>query len=380
MRFLSLFNTALVAVALYLLVMERDTLRAFAAGDALERPAAQATAPAEAAAEAGLGATAREIDEIPVKVVAIHSQAREIPDGVVLRGRTEADRRVDVRSETSGRVVSEPQAKGSPVKAGDVLCRIDEGTRPARVAEARARLAQAEDELEAAEKLASGGFASERRLINARAQLESARAALAAAEDELARTVIRAPFDGVLDTDTAELGSLLQPGALCARVVDLDPILLVGWATEMDVGRIRVGAPAGGRLLDGRELHGKVTHVGVSADPATRTYRVEIAVPNPDGAIRDGATVEIFIALAGTRAHEVPASALTLDGQGRLGLRLIEDGRARFHPVEVLRDAPNGVWVSGLPETADIIVVGQEFVTDGRRVEPSWRSAAESDR
>jgi multidrug efflux system membrane fusion protein len=96
-------------------------------------------------------------------------------------------------------------------------------------------------------------------------------------------------------------------------------------------------------------------------------------VPNADLSIRDGITAEIRVALEGTPAHLVPQSALTLDDAGRLGLRAVVDDTARFMPVEVVRDAVDGVWVTGLPESLDVIVVGQNFVTDGQPVAASFR-------
>ncbi len=110
-----------------------------------------------------------------------------------------------------------------------------------------------------------------------------------------------------------------------------------------------------------------------SADEATRTFRVEVEVPNPDLSIRDGQTAEIAISGGGQAAHLLPGSALTLDDSGQLGLRLVVEGRAAFHPVTLLRDTAEGVWVAGLPEVADVIVVGQEFVTEGVAVDVTWR-------
>ena len=103
-----------------------------------------------------------------------------------------------------------------------------------------------------------------------------------------------------------------------------------------------------------------------AADDATRTFRVELTVPNADLSIRDGQTAEILIQTEATLAHLVPASALTLDDRGTLGLRLVADGQtAQFQPVTILRDSTQGVLVTGLPDRADIIIVGQEYVSDG---------------
>jgi multidrug efflux system membrane fusion protein len=211
-------------------------------------------------------------------------------------------------------------------------------------------------------------------LSAARSGIEAATAAVAAAEKEIERLTITAPFSGLLESDTAELGSLLQPGALCATIIQLDQIKLVGFVPETEVNRVTLGAQAGARLAaGGREVIGKVIFLSRAADPETRTFRVEIAVPNTDLTIRDGQTAEIAIASAGVKAHLVPQSALTLNDDGTLGVRLVDaDAVVAFAPVEIMRDAIDGVWVTGLPAVADVIVVGQEYVTAGVKVAPTW--------
>ena len=387
MRLVSILSALAVVVLLYMLVLERPQLRDFAAGDvsALGRTAAadivRGAFGAEAVDPAGTLADAPDdllsppaASERTVAVVSQLSQARPIDRAVVVRGRTQASRQVEVRAETSGRVISEPLRSGATVAEGDELCRIDPANRPAQLAEVRARLTEAELNARAAERLSEGGFASELRAAGAAASLESAAAAVSAAEEEIARLVMRAPFAGILETDTAELGSLLQPGALCATVIQLDPIRLVGFVPETDVDRIEVGAPAGGRLSSGREVLGQVTFLARAADPATRTFRVEITLAARGAPIRDGQTAEIGIQATGTDAHLVPGSALTLNDDGRLGLRLVDaDSRAAFVAVEVVRDTDSGIWVTGLPEEAELIVVGQEFVRDGVRVTATRR-------
>jgi len=413
MRIIPIFTAIFAAIILFMLVFERDAIREMAG------IAPSETAPDEPASIAAESAAQDAEAPRRVSVVAVESQAREIDSAVVVRGRTEAARTVDLLAETSGRSIAAPIPKGTLVATGDVLCEIDIGTRAEALAEARARLAEAEanapsaqarvaeaearlDEAETnmrnAEKLAEGGFATDTRVISARAAMRSAEAALAGAEGgaasalaaiqgarsavanaerEISRTRIAAPFDGVLETDTAELGSLLQPGALCARVLDLDPIRLVGFVSEVDIERVELGAMAGARLSSGREVVGTITFLSRSADATTRTYRVEAELANADLSIRDGQAAEILIRATGRMAHLLPQSALTLDDAGNLGVRLAvteEAGDvARFAPVELLRDSPEGVWVAGLPEMARVIIVGQNYVADGVAVAVTMR-------
>lgn len=415
MRPIPVLTAILVTAFLYILVMERDALTAFAlTGD-----------PQAAIAAAEAPDTPKPLPEHAqpqhkaIRVVALHSTAQVIDSAVVLRGETRAMRQVDVRAETTAQVVSEPLRRGTYVEKGQPLCQLDPGTRPAKLAEAkanqasaRARLPEANANLKKAEaalheasinynvakKLNTSGYAAETKLAaaeaaqkaaeagvesarsgleTAQAGIESAQATVAAAEKELERLTITAPFTGLLETDAAELGSLLQSGNLCATVIQLDPIKLVGYVPETEVNRVTVGALAGARLTTGAMLQGRVTFLSRSADPQTRTFRVDIDVPNPDLKVRDGQTAEILIASDGARAHLLPQSALTLNDEGTLGVRLVgPENIVKFAPISLVRDTVQGVWVTGLDETADVIIVGQEYVTEGVSVAPTFREAA----
>lgn len=315
------------------------------------------------------GPAATQSETKPVKVVAFRSVARPVESALVLRGRTEAHRNVSIRAETAGLVVSEPMRAGARVAAGDLLCRLEDGSRQAQLAQARAALAQAKVDSEAAQKLSERGYAAETTALARVAQLEAAQAAVSQIELDIQRLEMRAPFDGVLESDTAELGALLRAGDQCAQVIALDPIEIVGFAPETDVDKLSAGMHARARLVSGREVDGQVTFVARSADPATRTFRVEVAAPNADGTIRDGMTAQIWIPLQGRTAHLAPQAALTLNDAGELGVRVAEDGVARFLPAQILRDEREGVWLTGLPDEADIIYVGQEYVSDGRAID-----------
>ena len=430
MRILSILLAVIVAAGLYLWVIEREATLAFIA----ENLSPEASTDADADAEEP---EVTEVDETPddasklIKVVAVTSFAREIDSAVLLRGQTEAKREVTVRAETSSTVQSPPLRKGAFITQDQLLCELSVGTRTgalnearamlaeaiagkteaesripeaqSRVVEAQARIEEAMVNRTAARRLSQDGFAADTRvkateanvagaeaileaaksgvtaatagLQSADARIESAAAAVATAEKELERLEIRAPFAGLLETDTAELGTLLQPGDVCATVIQLDPIKLVAFVPETEVSRISVGASGYARLATGGEdISGEVTFLSRSSDPTTRTFRVEMEVPNTDLAIRDGQTVEIDIAAPGSSAHLLPASALTLNADGQLGLRTLDkDSVVQFVPVVMLRDTIDGVWLTGLPKRADVIVVGQEFVTAGVKVAPTFQ-------
>lgn len=325
---------------------------------------------ASVAAEAAERAT-------PVRVLAATSVARPLAENIVLRGVSEAARKVEVSAQTEGLVSSDPLPRGAAVRAGDHLCEIEIGDRAARLAEAQARLAQAQTDADASSSLNERGFRAETQLAADAADLESAKAAVALIEIDIARTRIVAPFDGRLETDAAERGALLRSGSRCATLIALDPIRFVGYAPERAIDAIDIGAEATVRFVSGAEIAASVSFVSRSADPETRTFRVEAMAPNADERVRDGMTTEIEIPLDAAPAHRLPHSALTLDDAGRLGVRTVEprDGGgavAGFVEVEIFRDGPQGVWLGGLPDRADVILVGQEYVRAGAPIDARY--------
>ena len=317
-------------------------------------------------------------DRAPSRVRARVSIATEQTAFAHVRGRTENKRTVDVRAETVGRIVGRPVELGDRVTAGDVLCRLSMDDRAARLVEAQAALRQAHIEYRGSLRLKAQGFQSETAIATARARLAATRARLESIELDIARTRVRAPFDGMVEVTHVEVGDYAQPGAICVTLVDLDPMLLVGQITEKDIARTSVGEQAFGELATGERLAGTIGFIGQQADPTTRTYRVEIEIPNADYALRSGITADILIAAETAPAHHVSPALFALDDAGAVGIRTLDaDNRVEFRRIEILRDEAEGVWVTGLPESATIVTVGHEFVVPGEQVDIDFEPTAE---
>lgn len=310
-------------------------------------------------------------EAVPVPVRVMWSEARTRPGLLVVNGRTEASRSVTLRAETAGRVESIAAERGARLEPGQEILRIALDMREAERAEAQALVEQRELEHTAASTLKERGHSAATQVAAAHANLEAARALLARIEQDIGDTRIAAPFAGVLDERPVELGDYVKDGDTVATLVDLDPLLVVADVSEVERTRLEVGQPASARLISGREVEGRIRFISAKADPDTRTFEVEVEVPNPDGAIVDGLTAQLRIPHEGTRAHRVSPSALTLDDEGRLGVR-VADGSdaARFMPVRLVGSEGDSVWIAGLPDRVRLIVVGQEFVRDGAPIDP----------
>lgn len=374
MRIVPIFTAIVAAAALYGFLIEREAFLGLVRASINYGNQPQAIEPAvEESSNVVETEESDSQEDGTVRVIAIRSIAKPVVSGVTIRGQSEALRFVDVRSQISGIVTSEPKRKGSFVIKDEDICRLNSGTSDAELAEAEARLIEAQRNEKTTSALADEGFASRTQKTAAEAALEAAEAAFKRAEDKIDQLTMTAPFDGLLESDAAEIGSLLQPGSLCARIIQLDPINVVGYISELDVEKINLGDNAQIRFLSGRTTEGTVKFISRSADPETRTFRIELTVSNSDLKIRDGSAAEAFIVTDKPLGHLLPQSVLTLNDAGQLGVRTIIDKTARFLAVDIIRDSTEGVWVSGLPENTDVIIVGHEYVIDGTLVSAVYR-------
>ena len=314
-------------------------------------------------------------DAAPTRVRVSVLQATPQQRLVKVRGKTENKRTVEVKVELEGTIVERPVDRGSLVTKGDLLCELSVEDRQVAVTEAQAALSQAQIEYTGALKLKEKGYTSDTTIAAAKARLAAAEASLSRRNLDLGKINVRAPFTGIVEDVHQEIGDYVGPGAVCATVVDMDPMLLVGRVSEQDVINLALGQQAIGYLRNGQTVNGPVTFIGQLTDATTRTYAVEIELANPDNSLRSGITTEIHIPVETVLAQKISPALISLDDEGSIGIRTVnEDNTVEFHHVEILADAIDGIWVHGLPNRAGVITVGQELVTAGERVDPVFQN------
>tara|TARA_R110000787_G_scaffold48866_3_gene117357 strand:+ start:14467 stop:15591 length:1125 start_codon:yes stop_codon:yes gene_type:complete len=329
---------------------------------------------ASAATQENAAASDNENAENPHKIMGVrylNFTAQPRQREIIVHGRTEANRVVELKAEISGRVNKVHVYDGDRVKAGDRIVSFDVKDNEARLQEAQALVRQREIEYNASQKLNKKGFSADTTLASAKALLDSARAQVTAMKIRLNDLVINAPFDGYIEERNAEVGDFVKDGNPIATIVESDPLLITGQISELQVGNISVGGEGSAKLVTGETVTGKIKFIGSMADPETRTFRVELEVPNEGYKLRSGVTAEITFKTNSVEAHFLSPGYLTLNDSGVLGLRAVgDDDIVKFYPVKILADTPDGIWVQGLPETVRLIVVGQDFVRDGDKVQP----------
>lgn len=310
---------------------------------------------------------AEPVQEAPRVAVRGETLTAQMHQGeAVVRGRTEANRNVELRTRVQGHVRALPFPKGARVKEGDLICKLTVDARGANSDEARAMVASRRLDYTAATELARKGHRSPSQVAAAKAALDAATAALTRAEIAMSDISVLAPFDGVIEALPVEIGDFLNEGGVCAHIVDSDPILLIGQVSERDISAFQVGDTGSATLITGETVQGVIRFVGATADPNTRTFRIELEAANPDFSLRDGVTADIRVRTPPIDAHFISPAILTLNDEGAIGVRIVDDAnRARFMPVTIIASATEGIWITGLPKIITVITVGQEYVSDG---------------
>ncbi len=315
------------------------------------------------------GADTPEARNAPREVQVVTQRAERVTRNVELYGRTAPARGVRLKAETQGRVVEIVADRGTRVEAGEVIMRLDMRDREARLAEARSVLRQRELEFTGRDRLKPEGYVSETLLAEAAANLERARAEVKRAELDLEFRNVRAPFAGVVEERLVELGDFVQPADPLLDFVDTGRIIVTAAVAEQDVAAVRRQSQGTARLVTGEEISGRIRYLSPVADEATRTFTVELEIDNPDGDLAAGVTAALVIPTDEVLAQKVSPALLTLDEEGTLGIKIVDESDSVvFVPADVARSGNDGVWLTGLPEEATIITVGQGFVQSGEYV------------
>lgn len=296
---------------------------------------------------------------------------------VAVRGRTQANRLVNVRSEASGRVIGTPVPRGAQANEGDILCELATDNREAELQEAVSRREQTRLEYEGALDLQRRDLQSAVSVAQLKAAYDSAVAAVGRAELALERTRIRAPFAGIVEARTIEVGDYMDMGAQCATLLDDSPMLLVGLVPEQDVGNLTLGSQVRAQTVTGEYLQGSLRYIARAADNVARSYRIEIELEPTGKPIRQGISTDIQINARDIQAHLVPPSSVTLDDDGLIGVKLLNrDNVVEFHHVNIVGESTRidqaGFWVTGLPDEIVLITLGQELVFPGQAVRANF--------
>lgn len=294
------------------------------------------------------------------------STAQDVPKIIETMGQTKASRQVVLLNEISGKIQERIVPEGAIVKKGDAILKLTTEDRGALLNRAQKNLEQKKIEYNSANELYKKGYVSAATQAEKKAAMDEAEASLKRAKLNLDNTVITAPFNGVVDAYHVENGDIAPIGRELVTVLDLKPIEVLAYVSENDVRDVAIGQTAHVSFLDKSKVDMKVSYISAKADAQTRTFPVKLSYDNDNLSILAGLTALIVIPSTQHKAHFIPTSILTLNPDGVIGVKTVDvNHKVQFYPVDLVMSSNKGVWVEGLPDTADIIVVGQEFVKIG---------------
>lgn len=302
------------------------------------------------------------------KVVVTTFDAIPVAKKIDLYGRTAPDRLVNVSAEIGGKIEKVSVRKGDYVKRGQIIATIDKADLQVQLDRANAMLSVKEKEYNAAKSLKTRGLQGEVAFSNAEAGLVDAQATVESAQTALENTVIKAPFSGVLDSLHIELGDFVNRGDKVAILLDLNKLVIEADLSERHVQQVNAGQAAKVTLLNGQVLEGKLRYIARTSSLTTNTFPIEVEIPNEGLKIPAGISAEVEIELDTRVAVKVTPAMLALDEAGNLGVKTVIGDTVKFVGIQIVKAESDGVWLSGLGDTVDIITVGQGFVRDGDKV------------
>lgn len=303
------------------------------------------------------------------QVEARWSQAEPQANQLVVQGQLLPIQSVGVQAQVTGRVERLLKQQGDLVKAGEPLLQLTDEGRSQQLAQARASVRLQRNELESARALKASQFVPETELIRLESELARAEAELASAELAVSHNQPTAPFDAQVDRRHVDVGEWVQSGTVLMDLVDVTQLKVTAQLPQQEVGRVAVGQEVVLDLLDGRQLQGRVRFISHSADPATRSFYVELVAENPDMLRVAGASATLHIQLPQIMAHRLSPALLSLNSSGDLGVFILDEkNTAIFHPVKVAAIDNDGAVLTGLPERVRVITLGGGFVRHGQQV------------
>ena len=273
------------------------------------------------------GGTDKDTEIQLFNVQVLDSEAFVIKDSIDFSSTTEAHQRIEVKSEIMTTVQEVLKKAGSFIQKNDLVIRLDEYN----------------------------------------SNLELYKLDLLS-ESEFKKIALYAPFDGILLDNHKIAGELIMPGERVYELIDLSSLEIYGYINENEILNISIKNEVDVSIL-GEEVEGFIDYVSPISDPETKTFEVVVKVENKNLRYKDGLSSMISINKGEVLAHKISPSILALGNDGQLGVKVIVQGNVvKFKEIEIIEDTSEYMLVTGLDKNEKIIIVGQQYVSNGEKV------------
>ena len=294
-----------------------------------------------------------------------------------IQGNVDTKENILIQPEVPGALVSLNVKTGQSVGKGQILGRVDDGGMSQQLASIQTQYELAKTTFERQKRLWDQKIGSEIQYLQAQTQMVSLQKSVAQMKAQLEKTIIRAPFTGVIDEVFVERGQIVSanPQGLM-RIVNLGNMYVSTQVPETYVGKVKVGTPVQADITSvGKTYQGKIRQVGKSINPANRSFGIEVSVPNPEGLLRPNQVAKLKIVdYTNKSAIVVPASIIQQDAEGNKFVYVVNNasgnsGTAKKVMVKLGQSSNNFTEIlSGINKGEVVVSEGANSVSEGMKL------------
>ena len=231
------------------------------------------------------------IEEESINVRIKKSTAEPINKKITIQGQTKANKTINLKSEITGKIEKINVNVGEKISKSKLIFKISEGDK-------RSKFDRIKIEYEAEKELFEKNLSSKLKLAKIKSDYDTVK-------KDLEKTNIISPIEGIITSEHLEIGDFVQPGTTLATIVELDPILVIGYVSEKELKDLSLETNAFITTSLNEKLNGKITYISPVADKGTRTFKIEITLENKKYNIKDGLTASIEIQGKKINAHKI---------------------------------------------------------------------------
>ena len=300
--------------------------------------------------------------------IVIKTHASEFTPSIKLSGFTKTIDQGVISSKIQSVVKKIHIKQGHKVTKGTALITLHNLEVENNLIAAKSNLEHKIAEFKAAEKLNQKKFYSENSLLAAKAELNKAQANLKKAENEAADLEIVAPSDGYLEECFVNTGDTVFPRDKLIKFTSKNTIQIRAYVSEENIRQLKEGMRAK-IITDKKELQATVAGIAATANPQTRNFYIDLALPEDTDIAHFGITVQVEVFLEPRKGFWINSSALTLDDAGELGVKTLKtNNTVDFHPVSFWQLTKEGAYIESNLEFLDVITYGGEFLNIGQKI------------
>lgn len=308
-------------------------------------------------------------------IVVMNSDAVDYTPNLLGAGVTVPLQQTTLKSAINGRVEKKWVKEGMLITKDTKILSFQRDANMERLRAAEKKLRLMQIQINSERKLASSGLSSPLNMAQMEANLADMQAMVAEQKRVVRELDIKAPFDGIVTDYSVEVGDYLGPAQAIANFVAVDKLYVDIWATTDQVDELAIGDKAVVILSDKSERAALVDNISAVSDRDTRTVRVRLRMQNADLKIKGQEPVTVKINLPVLKAHKIPPTAIALNDQGVVGVKVLGPGdTVQFLPVKIVAQDSNVIWAKGLPEKITLLTEGQAFVGIGAKITPVYKN------